>query len=271
MQSKKYRQIDTMKKLKLTKSPLITVLAQVKFSPVLKIESFVPDIQEALRRDGYPRFEEEMSQELKLVAGAEAVPQVRNLKRWIFSTPDKKHAATLTDHFVALETAQYDVFETFAEQFGKLLDLVEKKVDLTVCERVGLRYINLLRKIDRSESYEHLRPEMRGLTQTNFPDSQPTINSSISQTTTPYGRILVRAVQVNDGTFLPPELVRTKLDIMPTVEKGEIVTVLDIDHNGEFLGNFKSPQLLERLQKLHDYTDLAFRAAVTKEAISLWT
>jgi uncharacterized protein (TIGR04255 family) len=260
-----------MKKLKLSKSPLIMVVAQVRFSPVLKIDNFVPDIQEALRRGGYPRFEEEIGQEFKLLPGSEAIPQVRNLKRWIFSSPDKKHCITLTDHFVALETAQYDIFETFVEQFGKILDLLEKKVDLTVCERVGLRYVDLLRKNNKIESYGHLQPTMRGLIEAKFPDSQLPMNSSISQVITPYGAMLVRAVQMNDGNFLPPELIGTKLEIKANIEKGDAVTVLDIDHNGEFLGEFKSAHLIERLNKLHVYTDLAFRAAVTKEAIEIWT
>ena len=39
--------------LKLRYSPLVMVLAQVRFSPVLKMADYVPAIQEKLRREGY--------------------------------------------------------------------------------------------------------------------------------------------------------------------------------------------------------------------------
>ena len=45
--------------LKLERSPLVFVLSQVRFPAVLKIEDHVPDIQEALRKLGFPRYSKE--------------------------------------------------------------------------------------------------------------------------------------------------------------------------------------------------------------------
>ena len=52
--------------LKLHKSPLVMVLAQVRISHVAKMGDYVDDVQERLRRSGFPRFEEGRGHEILL-------------------------------------------------------------------------------------------------------------------------------------------------------------------------------------------------------------
>ena len=58
----------TLKKqsVKLPRAPLIFVLAQVRFNPVLKMESYVPDIQEYLRHHEFPRYRLENIQNIMI-------------------------------------------------------------------------------------------------------------------------------------------------------------------------------------------------------------
>ena len=96
--------------LKLKKSPLVFVLSQVRFSPILKMENYVPDIQEDLRKQGFPRYKKEDIQQVSF--GGPDIRAERD-NRWVFSSRDQTEAIVLAPTFVVYETTNYDVFETF--------------------------------------------------------------------------------------------------------------------------------------------------------------
>lgn len=252
---------------KLSKSPLVMVLAQVRFAPVLQIQKFIPDLQEELRKNGFPHFVEEQVQEL--VFGG-TVPPVRSSSRWIFGAPDWRKTVVFSQDFVVIETSDYDRFETFSNEFEKILNLAKEKIDLGRSERIGLRYVNLIRGQKSKSPYLFLRQEMRGFSAVEFGDVKSVQSTCLSQAITDVGRLLVRAVHTDDGSHIPPELASTKLQFPDKPKPGEQISFLDIDHNGEFPGDFDVSALIAELGKLHQYSDITFEKAVTPEALELW-
>jgi uncharacterized protein (TIGR04255 family) len=80
--------------------------------------------------------------------------------------------------------------------------------------------------------------------------------------------------QRNDRGFLPPDIEPSSLNHNePEVKKGEVVTLLDTDHFQDLSKepfDFSTEVVMQRLWRLHDNTDLAFRAAVTQFALNAW-
>ena len=82
---------------------------------------------------------------------------------------------------------------------------------------------------------------------------------------------MIRSVHIDDGSHIPPELSSTKLKFANKPQPGERVSILDIDHNGEFPSDFDVDALITKLNELHDFSDNAFIAAVTPEALKKWS
>src|SRR5258705_10846711 len=103
----------TLPALHLSKSPLVIVLSQVRISPILGMEKFLPAIQEQLRRTGYPKFRTSVTQEILLAPELKTVSSVR----WLFSDREEKTTAVIAPNFITLLTSRYEVFEKFADAF----------------------------------------------------------------------------------------------------------------------------------------------------------
>jgi len=256
---------------KLNKSPLAMVLAQVKFAPVLQIQKYIPDLQEDLRKKGYPYFVEEQVQEFVFAAGNASLPPVQNSSRWIFGSSDWTKTVVLSQDFVVIETSDYDKFERFSSEFKNILSIVKEKIGLGRSERIGLRYVNLIRGNQDQPSHLFLRQELRGLIASDLEGVKGMQSSCISHAITSHGRLMVRSVHIDDGSHIPPELASTKLKFANKLDKGEHVSILDIDHNGEFPGDFEIDGILSKLKDLHDFSDNAFIAAVTPDALKTWS
>lgn len=256
---------------KLNQSPLAMVLAQVKFAPVLQIQKYIPELQEILRKKNYPHFVEEQVQEFVFAVGNTNLPPVQNSSRWIFGSSDWKNTVVLSQDFVVIETSEYDKFEKFSAEFLKILKIVKETVSLTRSERIGLRYVNLIRSEQPNDSQLFLRQELRGLGKTDIEGASGMQGSCVSHAVTPHGRLMIRAVHIDDGSHIPPELTSTKLKFAYKPVKGEQVSILDIDHNGEFAGDFEVDGIISKLSELHDFSDNAFLASVTPDALKAWS
>jgi uncharacterized protein (TIGR04255 family) len=254
--------------LKLERSPLVFVLSQVRFPAVLKMDGYVPDIQEALRKLGFPRYSKEDIQQFSF---GPAEQRLERDKRWVFVSRNRDEGVVLSSNFVVYETSDYDVFETFLDRFAPVLELIGETTGSEFAEQIGLRYVDLIRRSDDLAASEFLRENVRGLSQEDL-GAKTSRHQFITQARTEHGDLFVRSFENSGPDMMPPDLISTHLRFKVDREdlKDETYRILDIDHiaKGEF--DFRSSELVERLWELHAFSSKAFRGAVTEQAIEFW-
>lgn len=258
----------TLPPLKLMKSPLVVVLAQVRISPVLQMETYIPRIQERLRHKAFPAFRPSKIQEFNLLPDGKA--QVVSTDRWIFAEKDRRTAVVIAPDFVVLETSRYDVFDTFSDSFEVVLREIGDVVGIAFAERIGLRYIDLIRSAEGEELTDYLNPGLKGLSAVEL-ETDRLLHRYEATGATKAGQLVVRLFQTTQGGVLPPDLVPGDVElgnIQPV--PNERVSILDIDHFSVTQRDYDPAKLVDDMWTLHDASDKAFRAAVTPKALERW-
>jgi uncharacterized protein (TIGR04255 family) len=253
---------------RLRKGPLVYVLAQVVISPILQMRQYIPDIQEELRKSGYPRFQEDQIQDVLF----SPQPQTRISSKWTFLDISGHNSVIISNNFVVLETSAYQTFEKFAENLDKVLNVVNKFAQISLVERIGLRYVNLIRPNQNESLDDYLHSGLLGLP-TNREGTKRLISQYESRDQSDIGgQIIVRLLQVAGEGFLPPDLEANhlKFEIGNPIRIGETKGILDIDHFLITQSEFNSKQLVESIWQLHSWTKQAFETSVTPEALKTW-
>lgn len=251
--------------LRLARSPLVLVLAQVRILPVLKMEEFLPSLQESLRHRGLPKFSESVSQ--GIVFGPDI--KTRTERRWLFSSRDGKETAVVGESFVSLMTSRYEVFEAFVERLRLLLEVVHGAAQPSGTERLGLRYVDLIRPAADESLDQYLVGGLLGLPAESLGARRQTFRFE-SLAATPIGQLRVGLWQASDGAVLPPDLPPGDVRLDVEVAAGETVTLLDIDSFAAQEQDFEPARLCDGMWGLHEFADRAFRAAVTPLALERW-
>ncbi len=256
----------TLNPLRLARSPLVFVLAQVRFSAVAAIAKYVPEIQERLRHNGFPRFTKGQVQEIRFDATG---PRISLAERYEFQDKGGTSSIILTTDFVVLQMNRYESYEKFEEMLRMTLEIVHGVVNLGLAERLGLRYVDWIKLGTDEPLRDYLRPGLLGLD-----PAELCVSGALSRFefigATEVGKIVIRYSQQNDGSFLPPDLFPNSLSYDVRPEPGEVVHLLDLDHFTEHPSDFAVPSVLDAMGQLHNNLDLAFRHAVTPEALVRW-
>ena len=253
--------------MRLRRSPLVLVLSQVRISPVLQMQTFVPSIQEHLRKAGYPRFSESLLQEIVLGPTPNSAPAMSTRNKWLFSDRDSQSAVALTTDFIALETVAYDTFDSFVEAMGAVLDIVGDQAKIELSERVGLRYVDLVQPPAGDELNSYLSPGLSGLG--HVPGTETKSNRLLVQGTSELGQFVFRLTTGTGSPSLPPDLQPSDLPIAVESIDGEYA-ILDFDHASTATRGFDIDLLTDDLWGLHDVVDGLFRSAVTSHAMDQW-
>ena len=121
--------------------------------------------------------------------------------------------------------------------------------------RVGLRYIAVVRPSGGKDFRFYLRPGLHGVPDEVFqPGQHPLHTESRGRTVVGGnpGTMVVRIVQNDQGSPLPPDLVDAAPSFPPRAEAGELVTLIDMDHFAE--GNFDADPdwVVARAYEMHD-------------------
>ena len=129
-------------------NPLNEVICQVRFLPILKIESESPhEFQEAVRSQ-YPGYLKQVATalppEIANLFGANAPTSVNHE----FKDEAGNWVINLSTNSIALSSknGQYDCWEDFIDRFKKCLTSFEAIYKPAYYTRVGLRYINVINK-----------------------------------------------------------------------------------------------------------------------------
>ena len=131
----------------LPNSPLIYTIAIVRFSPVMAMEKYVADFQDAVRGQ-YPHFENVQVQQTQIEFGPAGGVEMRQVPAtiWQFATRTKDAAVVLSQNLIALHTVSYKDHTSFIADFKsaitKLVDV--KNLGIELMSGVAIRYVNLI-------------------------------------------------------------------------------------------------------------------------------
>ena len=258
----------------LSKQPLVLVLCQVRFSPVRKMGDYIPGIQEAFRRHGFPIERAGKIQQLTLTpASVQAVAQ----ERWEYRTKDEQWSVAVLQDSVVLQTTAYRRFEGFAEKLEAAVKTVLEQTEqdkLGLIQRVGLRYIDLVQPREGETYRDYLRPGFHGASDTPFVEGSHRLYvESVGRTNvgdTP-GTMVLRVAQNDQGLDLPPDIIGNAPKFQPRTKAGELATLVDMDHFIEGKFDPSAEWVTARAYAMHDHLVETFHEhVVSKDAIEVW-
>ena len=241
------------------------VLGQVRFSTILKMGTYIPDIQETFRRLNLSRFQPEQTQRFTLGPSVSTASELR----WVFSNREETEAVILSNDYFVYQVSEYDIFETFLGRLMPLLEVVGKCVEPDFVSQTGLRYVDLIRAEVGMRLSDYLVPELRGLSLEAL-EGEAMNHEFMMQVKTGVGVLFVRSFENRGEQFLPPDLETKHLKFKCQTTTDEDFRVLEFDHISKANFGFE-PERIERLfGDLHRSTDVAFRKSVTPEALTRW-
>jgi uncharacterized protein (TIGR04255 family) len=256
----------TFPALHLKRAPLIYVVAQVRFSAVVAIEKFIPEIQEQLRHKGFPRFVKGQGVEISIQV--DGPPKFNPVERFEFQNKDQSLGIVLQSNSVAVHTNCYLNYETFEEHTKTALMCVHRVISIGLSERIGLRYVNLVRRGSGEKWTDYVHRGLLGLDPDSVGVERWTSRSEYVGATA-VGQLAIRCSQ-SEQPF-PPDLLNTSLTYPnPLSDEGETVTTLDFDHFVERTSDFKVAATMSTLEQLHESLDKVFTTAVTSAALTKW-
>lgn len=255
--------------LKLPGSPLIYVVAQVNISAVVAIERYVPEIQEILRKSGFPGYANVQVPEI-VFETVGTRPVITPLSRYEFQNKEERTGIVLTSKYIAVHTNQYTTFDDFHATITLALKTVHEAARLQLHERIGLRYVDLIELETGEELKHYLGPHLLGYNQAAIGLSGGSFSFQFEGNTS-HGRLVARHYRPQIGNMFPPDLAGVSLNYgyRPAPSPGR-ASLLDFDHAAEYKSDFVIEEILETLENLHDSLDIIFRDSVTAAALKKW-
>jgi uncharacterized protein (TIGR04255 family) len=260
-------------------APVFFTIGQVQHNPLLNLESYVPSIQENLRKVGYPDFKRGSQVSLELSAtlsGGEAQPiappVTHKVDHYAFLNSEATWCLLLATSSVSLITTNYDTFEKFLPELKRGLTILSEAVGgLSYMERIGLRYVNAIVPKPGETLEQYLVAEVRGLP-ARLPEKQfrYSFAESASQTTEGH-QIVSRTIAQSAPLGFPADLQFQTVKIAPRFSgvTGEHA-VIDTDGSINQRRPFAIDEVEAQLTKLHDLNHEIFQSSVTDHARTAW-
>lgn len=251
--------------------PVYFTVVQARFNTLLKLGDYLPSIQEAMRKAGFPDFTPRKTTALQIAArdGQMAPPNVVNFEQFLFGNADKTHMFVLNPDALTLQSTRYGRFEVFSRQFLKGLSTVHEIVQLDYTDRVGLRYLDHVQPRPNDSLDQYVVPEARGL----GARLSGAVAYSFSETLSRVGDVQLRSRVLiqNSGLAFPPDLAADGMQIDGRfLEYSGQHATLDTDGFVEKRMAFSASAVGEQIDTIHGAISAAFKAAVTEHAFKVW-
>ena len=274
---------------KYANAPVYFTIGQVRHNPLLSLKSYLPAIQERMRKAGYPDFKS--SQQMQFSFGAITggddsqpfQPGVQQVESYTFSNLEGTQGFLMEPSALSFRCTEYETFPEFYAELERGLKILEEAVDgLAYFERLGLRYLDAVVPAEGETLQQYLAREVWGtpasldLDQVYQFEGQPlTYNHSFAEssaTIPSIGQVVSRVIIQNSELRFPPDLLPDPLKIGQRFSelKGQHATV-DVDACFSERRKYDSSEIRDRFQHLHDLVKLFFNATVTDHARKAWS
>lgn len=262
---------------RMSNAPVYYALAQAQFNPVAAMSKYVDQIQDRLRREGYPLFEPQQVTHLVIPGPGQAQqeePQIAHRVSWLITRSDRTAGFILEPSAISYHTTHYDTHKEFIPELLRGLAAVHEVVTLDHVSRLGLRYLDaVLPRADESvdqylvaglHGIEFNAMQRYGLTESVFgTDSGPLVST---------GTLVTRVHRMTAPLGFPPDMQPNGLVINPKFEGQEprAHAVIDTDHFVEGRMPIDMDNLGKQVLSLHATIKSVFEATTTGHARDAW-
>ncbi len=247
-------------------APLVYVLAQIKFNPILLIGASIPQLQDIYRKMGLIKYEEKALNTIKFSNDA---PTTTTTQQWHFSDSSNTHKIILGTDSITLEATTYENHHLFFDLFFKYLGSLELINDIAQTTRIGLRYIDLIASKKDDNLNDYMVNHFHGYTFNGVDDVEDYLSLSQYQVATKQGQLRVNCTQYIDGSKLPKELLTT-LTLKEQLPIGIKHNILDIDHFKIEDEEYNEKYIHDVFMSLHKTTSQIFKGITTEHAKAVW-
>jgi uncharacterized protein (TIGR04255 family) len=262
--------------MQLQNAPLVHVLAQVVFSPIWELSERVKGFRPAIHSMGFPWVAE--GQVHRVTVTDQAPPKVDLKPRWDFLSADKTTGIMLTEEALVLQTTAYTSSAPFRYRLHDVLRALREATDVEFVQRIGLRYIDLVRVAPGERFSQYVHPGLLGFPWRDAPDLQARAiglrTEAIAQTAV--GIMAVRSAVLPPGQMVPADLLPAVLRYPTLLEESQTGLsglALDFDHFVQFDETplpFDVDRIVDIVHQLHGGSRAAFEAAGTPYALERW-
>lgn len=240
---------------RLFNAPVYYALAQVQFNPIPAIEKYVAEIQDRLRREGYPQF----------------APQI---PMWRILDNDHRSGFVLTQETIVFHTTRYETHREFLKQLLRGLEVVHQVVGLDHVSRLGLRYLDAVLPEEDEQVEPYLQPGLRGI-RTDARHLLTVSESSFATDLQPSGctgTLVTRVYWAHDRLGYPRDLNESGLEMDARFADHPPCThaVMDADHYMMHHIPFDLERIRDLLLALHAPIRQIFDAMTTDYARARW-
>lgn len=254
---------------KLTKQPLVMVLAEFRFSTILQIGNYVPLFQDLVRQH-FPHFSTINQQEI--VVDPQGL-KINQNDAWLFQSADKKSAYLLDKDRITFLTAEYNRFPDFLSHCQTAIKFVEDVIRPALILRIGLRYSDVILPTYPEEKIENYVQEAICNTSIGkvFGDQLRHVNESILRTEN--GILVVRTLYGELNATVWQDLIDVPISIKKVMTPSKRI-LLDFDHywspeEGESQ-SFYIDFIINKITCLHENSRKAFWEITTNNGREVW-
>ena len=263
----------------LTHAPVFFVVAQVRHSPILKLDSLVADLQERLRKQGYPGYKLSKHLGFEVVTNPSGPPEAKfeqiELNNHIFSSRDGAHSFNALKDSFSFSTVEYGTFEAFIERLKPLLLAYADLCAPDSFSQIGLRFLDAIVAGEDKLLHPLIHRQFLGLSDTIGDDWFTDYSFSEASLSHNDQRLKARVVARASSIIWPPDLAPFAPRLPQRfAEINGVHALLDTDATYTTAPGMAQPfdveVILDRLLSLKKDVSAAFKATVTPEALKAW-
>lgn len=260
-------------------APVYYARAQAHFNPVAAMaDKYINEIQDRLRREGYPLFERHQITQLVLPPAGQTrqtEPQIAHTESWLITRSDRTAGFILGTSAITFHTTHYETHEQFIPEILRGLAAVHEVVTLDHVSRLGLRYLDAILPQSDETVEQYLVGGLHGI---DFDaERRYTLSESVFNTGTgpliSTGTLVVRALyQPKAPLGFPPDLLPSGLIINAKFAVNDLRphAVIDTDHFVEGRMPLDRNGLDEQLRSIHATIKTVFEATTAPHARESW-
>ena len=272
---------------RLKNAPVFYTVAQIRHNPILRISDTktIIEIQDKFRQLGYPDYQAIPTIDINLfrpeagIDSQQMQPTISPFERHTFTNLDASKGFVVDKNAVSFQTTDYDVFESFLNDFMAGVRILHECIGYDFIRRIGIRYLDMVTHPEGAPGiFTYLQSGVHGIQQniSSEDDTEGGLRSihftrSESKFESRLGTVLARVLISGGPLAIPPDLQLGGITVKDKF-KSYIGThaVIDTDASHDKRMHFDIDKLAETLDQLHKYAGTAFRSTVTQEALKAW-